>query len=249
MSRFEGKTALVTGGGTGIGRATAKSIADGGGRVLICGRREAPLIEVSESAAGAITFMTMDVSSVEDRMKVLTHVQEVFGGLDYLVNNAGASVTASFAEQNAEQIQRQVEVNLTAPMLLVHEALELLNDGGSILNVSSAGARYQGMPPVGLVPYAAAKAGLNQFTRALATELGGRCIRVNVVAPGMTDTEIAADAMSDPVLVESLVSITPLGRIGQPDDVARVIAFLLSDEASWVTGQVIDATGGFWLSN
>ena len=244
MGRFEGKIALVTGGGTGIGRATAELIAEGGGRVLICGRREAPLREVAESSNGAITFHTMDVREAEERERVLSHVQQVFGGLDYLVNNAAASVSASFAEHNAEQIQRQIEVNLTAPILLVHEALGLLNDGASILNVSSAGARYQGMPPVGMAPYAAAKAGLNQFTRVLATELGGRAIRVNVVAPGMTDTEIAGDAMNDPKLVAALIAATPMGRIGQPADVARVIAWLLSDEAAWVTGQTINISGG-----
>ena len=104
------------------------------------------------------------------------------------------------------------------------------------------------MPPANLAPYSAAKAGLNQLTRVLAAELGPRGIRINAVAPGFTDTEMS-DLIKNREVRAAVTSLTPLGRVGQPDDVARVILFLASDEAAWVTGQIVDASGGFWLSN
>ncbi len=248
MNGLDGKTALITGGGTGIGRAAAELLAAAGCRVLIGGRREEPLRDVAENSAGMIAWERMDVAQAADRSRVLAAARSTFGRLDILINNAAASVTAEFDAQSPEQIRRQIEVNLVAPMLLVHEALPLLARGGSIVNVTSAGARYQGMPPAGMAAYAPSKAGLNQFTRVLATELGQKGIRVNAVAPGLTDTEIAAEAVNDEARAAACVQITPLGRVGQPIDVARVIVFLVSDAAAWVTGQVIDASGGFWLS-
>ena len=248
MNGLDGKTALITGGGTGIGRVTAELLAAAGCRVLIGGRREEPLRDVAEISSGTIAWERMDVAQAADRARALEAVRNAFGRLDILINNAAASVTADFDTQNPEQIREQVEVNLVAPMLLVHEALPLLRRGASIVNVTSAGARYQGMPPAGMAPYAASKAGLNQLTRVLATELGPKGIRVNAVAPGLTDTEIAAEAVNNEAYAAALVQITPLGRVGQPIDVARVIVFLASDEAAWVTGQVVDASGGFWLS-
>ena len=248
MNGLDGKTALITGGGTGIGRATAELLAAAGCRVLIGGRREEPLRNVAENSSGMIAWERMDVAEAADRARALEAVRGTFGRLDILINNAAASVTADFDAQNPEQIREQVEVNLVAPMLLVHKALPLFRRGGSIVNVTSAGARYQGMPPAGMAPYAASKAGLNQLTRVLATELGPRGIRVNAVAPGLTDTEIAAEAVGDEAYATALVQITPLGRVGQPIDIARVIVFLASDAAGWVTGQVVDASGGFWLS-
>lgn len=248
MNGLDGKTALITGGGTGIGRATTELLGAAGCRVLIGGRREEPLRSVAESSVGMIAWERMDVAQAADRKRTLAAAQKRFGSLDILINNAATSVTADFDAQDPEQIREQIEVNLVAPMLLVHEALPLLRRGGSIVNVTSAGARYQGMPPAGMAPYAASKAGLNQLTRVLATELGPKGIRVNAVAPGLTDTEIAAAAVTNAAYAEALVKVTPLGRLGQPVDVARVIVFLVSDAAAWVTGQVVDASGGFWLA-
>ncbi len=248
VTDLDGRTALITGGGTGIGRATAELLAAAGCRVLIGGRREEPLRSVAENSADMIVWERMDVADAGDRSRMLAAARNTFGRLDVLINNAATSVTADFVAQNAEQIRRQIEVNLLAPMLLVHEALPLFTGGGSIVNVTSAGARYQGMPPAGMSAYAPSKAGLNQFTRVLATELGPRGIRVNAVAPGLTDTEIATEAVNNPEHAAALVQQTPLGRVGKPIDVARVIVFLVGDSAAWVTGQVVDASGGFWLS-
>ena len=248
MSALDGRSALITGGGTGIGRAAAERFAGEGCKVLICGRREAPLRETADAFPDNISYVQCDVGDGADRRAALQTAMDRHGRLDILVNNAAAEVTAPFADHTQEQIEHLTRINLTAPMLLIHEALPHLTETrGTVVNVSSTAARYQGMPPGNLSAYSAGKAGLNQLSRVLASELGPRGIRVNVVSPGFTDTEIAAAALNDPQLVEALKAITPLGRVGTAEDVARVIFFLASDEAGWVTGQVIDASGGFWL--
>ena len=246
---LQGKAALITGGGTGIGRATAERFAQEGAKVLICGRRKGPLQETASTYPEAISFLPVDVASTEDRTQALRTIVDRYGQLDILVNNAGVSVVAPFEGHTPDQIKLILDVNLTSPMLLTLEALPLLKaTKGSIINVSSAGARYQGMPPAGITPYSASKAGLNQWSKTLATELGPDGIRVNVVAPGLTETEIAASAFETPEFAAAAVANTPLGRYAQPEDIARVIYFLASEEAGWVTGQIIDATGGLWLS-
>lgn len=250
MPTLSGKTALVTGGGTGIGRAIAERFAAEGAKVLIAGRRPEPLAERAKAAADKISPVQMDVAKPQDRTRALAEVSEKLGGLDILVNCAAISHTGPFAEHTPDAIKAIVDVNLTAPMLLIHEALPMLIESrGSIINISSAAARYQGMPPAMVTPYAASKAGLNQLSKALATELGPLGIRVNVVAPGLTDTEIAAEAFQNQAVIDAISAITPLGRTASPEEIARVAHFLATDEAGWVTGQIVDATGGLWLSN
>lgn len=245
-----GKTALITGGGTGIGRATATRFADCGCNVVICGRRLDPLVATASESPDRISYVTADVGIDEERRNALETTLKRYSQLDILVNNAAAEVTAPFAEHTQQQMENLLRINLLAPTLLTHEALpHLTKTRGCVVNVSSAAARYQGMPPANLAPYASAKAGLNQLSRVLATELGPLGIRVNVVSPGLTDTAIASEAINNPEFLAGLEAITPLGRVGTADDIARVIFFLASDEARWVTGQVIDASGGFWLAN
>lgn len=250
MQAFEGKCGIVTGGGTGIGRATAERLAAAGADVIICGRREVSLREVAESYPERIGYLAVDIGDEIDCRALIEAAIDRHGRLDMLVNNAAASVNSPFSVLSLDIMKVTLDVNLLAPMHLIHlELPHLIQSVGTVVNVSSAGARYQGMPPAGMSCYAASKAGLNQLTRVLATELGEHGIRVNAVSPGMTDTEMAADAMKEPAYVAGLEALIPLGRIGRPDDVARVIEFMLSEDAGWVTGQVVDATGGFWLSN
>jgi NAD(P)-dependent dehydrogenase (short-subunit alcohol dehydrogenase family) len=250
MGLLEGKVALVTGGGAGIGRAIAVAFVAAGAHVIVGGRREAPLRELSQAHPGKIDFVQMDLGNWKDHEKTLKAVTDRHGRLDVLVNNAYAHVTKPFVEQTPEEIVNQIHVVLTSTTLLIHQAIPLLrHTKGNIVNISSAMARYVAHDCPGDGVYAAAKAGLNQLTRVLANELGQYGIRVNAVAPGFTRTDGAAGAFEYPEAVKALVAATPLGRPGEPEDVAHPIVFMASDMAGWVTGQVLDATGGFWMSS
>lgn len=249
MGSLEGKVSLVTGGGTGIGRAVAERFAREGARVMVAGRRLGPLEECVAFDPERIAAVRMDLGEAGDRERALDATLKRFGKLDILVNNAAASVCKPFLDHTAEEIQRVIHVNLVSTALLLSSALpHVIAQRGVVVNVGSAAAHYTAMPGAMLSAYAASKAGLDQLTRVLAVELGALGVRVNGVAPGFTDTEIAAEAFAIPEVVAAQVAATPLGRVGQPDDVARVVHFLASDEAKWVTGQIIDATGGYWMS-
>lgn len=243
------KVALVTGGGTGIGRAVAERLAAQDIAVVVAGRREAPLRATAATAPDRISTVQMDLGSEADQDRAIRTVLDRHGRLDMLVNNAATQTTALFADHSRDDIVRNVHVNLTSTMLLTHKALpHLIASRGSIVIVSSAAARYQAMPPAQLSAYSASKAGLNQFVKVLATEVGPEGVRVNAVAPGFTDTEIAATGFANQDLVDYIVGITPLRRTAVPDDVARVVVWLLGEDAGWVTGQIVDATGGLWMA-
>lgn len=246
---MERKVALITGGGTGIGRATAERLAAQGCAVVVAGRREGPLQVAAASAPDLISYVKMDLANEDDQDEAIATVIARHGRLDMLVNNAATQKTGLFVDHSRDDIISNVHVNLTSTMLLTHKAIpHLIKVKGSIVMVSSAAARYQGMPPAQLSAYSASKAGLNQFTKVIATELGPQGVRVNAVAPGFTDTEIAAEGFSNKDLVDYIISITPLRRTANPDDVASVVVWLLGEDAGWVTGQIVDATGGLWLA-
>lgn len=246
---LEGKVALITGGGTGIGRATALSFAAAGARVVIAGRRLEPLRSTCAEAPEHISYLQLDIADWDAQDRTLDALMDRHGRLDILVNNAAMSVCKPFVEHSIEEIARITHTNFTSTAVLTRKAVpHIITARGTIINVSSAAGKYTGMPPDQLSLYGAGKAGINHLTRLLATELGEQGVRVNAVSPGLTETEIAAEAFANPEFVEYLVGRTPLGRAGQPEDVARVIHFLASDEAGWVTGQVVDATGGYCLA-
>jgi NAD(P)-dependent dehydrogenase (short-subunit alcohol dehydrogenase family) len=245
---IEGKVALITGGGTGIGRAAAELFAAHGARVVIAGRRAEPLQSVAAASAGRITFVTMDLTARQDRARALAEVVARHDRLDILVNNAAALASAEFMELTDEDIANVVHTNLISTALMIKEAVpHLRKTAGNIVNISSAAAHHVSVPSNCLSIYSASKAGLNQLTRALAPELGRLGIRINCVAPGFTDTDLAAPAVRDPAVCAMLVAQTPLGRLGQPQDVAQSILFMAGARAGWVTGQVLDASGGHWL--
>jgi NAD(P)-dependent dehydrogenase (short-subunit alcohol dehydrogenase family) len=250
MNLLTGKTALITGGGTGIGKGIAEAFVAEGASVVIAGRRERPLQELCQRYPDKMSYFQMDLGKWADHQPTLKAVIERHGRLDVLVNNAYAHVTKPFVDQTAEEIANQIHVVLVSTTLLIHQALPLLRrTRGNIVNVSSAMARYVAFNCPGDGPYAAAKAGLNQLTRILANELGQFGIRVNAVAPGLTRTDGAAGAFADPQALKDLVAATPLGRPGRPEDIAKPVVFMASEMAEWVTGQVLDASGGFWQSS
>ncbi len=250
MGMLDGKVALVTGAGTGIGKGIATLFAAEGAKVLIAARREAKLLETIAEAPGTISHVVMDLCDREQREHALATAVERYGKLDILVNNAGAQYYGSFMEMSDEEIAEIYATNLTAITLLIKSAVPLLQkSGGNIVNISSTAGRFVTVPSQLMIPYSASRAGTNQLTRTMAAEFGPMGIRVNAVAPGLTYGEVSGAMLLDKpdAPMDMLKSLTSLGRIGQPIDIARVCLFLASDLAGWVTGQIIDASGGWQI--
>jgi NAD(P)-dependent dehydrogenase (short-subunit alcohol dehydrogenase family) len=231
-----------------MGRATAKKFASNGYDVIVTGRRLEALRETAEFAPDRITWFKGDVTQDEDRAGMLAAAIDRTGRLDVLVNNAAYQKSALFVDFTRGDIDLHILTNLTAPLLLIQAALPFLaRTRGNVVNVTSAATLHYGQPPAQVTPYAAAKAGLNQLTRQLAGEVGKDGIRINAVSPGFTDTEMAAKAMEIPAAVDWMIRETALRRVGRSDDIADVIFFLASDQARWITGEIIQAAGGMYL--
>jgi len=244
MPPLSGKVALVTGASRGIGAATARRLAADGARVVINHSRSPEAAEEVAAgirgAGGEAAVIQADLSRPEEAARLVRETLERLGRLDILVNNAGVYQPASLETIDAEHLDRHFALNVRAPVLLSHEAARVMESGAVILNISSG---LGSVPAPGVSAYGASKAALESFTRSHAVELGPRGIRVNCVAPGTTDTEMLRGGIPAEVLTK-LISMTPLGRLGEPEDVADVIAFLASEQARWVTGQVLAASGG-----
>jgi NAD(P)-dependent dehydrogenase (short-subunit alcohol dehydrogenase family) len=250
MGILDGKVALITGGGTGIGRGTAELFAAEGANVVIAARREEPLRTVAALAPHRIGHIQMDLTKHEDRLRVFDTIIERHGRLDIVVNNAAYQLWKPFIETSDEEIEGLYYTNLSSTTRLIKMALPHLQaTKGNIVNISSTASRYTAVPSQKLSVYSASKAALNQLTRTLAPELGPMGIRINAVAPGLTRGEVAeALLISDTKAQEWIRQVTALGRVGEPADIAKTILFLASDQASWVTGQVIDSSGGWQIA-
>ena len=251
MGMLQGKVALVTGAGTGIGKGIALMFAAEGAKVVIAARREEKLKETCALAPGSISWVRMDLTSHDDRAAALAAVIERHGRLDVLVSNAGAQLWKDFADTSDAEIEEIYNTNLTSSVRFIKQALPHLEASqGNIVIISSTASRYVVSPSQKLSVYGASKAGLNQLGRTLAPELGPKGIRINVVAPGLTRGEYADEGLeqNDVATQDWVRSVTPLGRIGEPEDIARVVTFMASDMAGWVTGQVLDASGGWQIA-
>ncbi|MDT9688238.1 SDR family oxidoreductase [Streptomyces sp. P9(2023)] len=247
MRALTGKTALVTGGSRGIGRGIAERLGRDGARVAVhYGTNEAAAKETVaaiEAAGGEAFSLGQELGAPGDAEGLWKRFDERADGLDILVNNAGIAASRPFATIDEEEYDRVFAVNTKAPFFLAQQGAERLRDGGRIINVST-GLSHAAMMPE-LIAYAMSKGALDTFTRYLSKVLGGRGITVNAVAPGIVDTDINAGWLrgNDAAWADA-AAMSALGKVGTPEDIADVVAFLASHDGRWVTGQWIDATGG-----
>lgn len=251
---LEGKIALVTGGSRGIGRAIALRLGRDGALVAVHYGRDqraaSSAVKEIESAGGSafpIGSILGTLSSVEKLFELLDGelVRRTGGSkFDILVNNAGISADSSVEDATEEIFDEVFAVNVKAPFFIAQKALPRLRDGGRIINISSGVTRIA-FP--NYTAYAMTKGALNVLTLNLAKQLGPRGITVNSLAPGITDTDMSAEFLSTADARKAAASLSALGRIGRPDDIADVAAFLASNDARWVTGQYVDAEGGLQL--
>ncbi|WP_144114088.1 glucose 1-dehydrogenase [Paraburkholderia sp. BCC1886] len=246
MSKLTGKVAVVTGGSKGIGAAVAKALAAEGASVVVnyaSSKAGADAVVAAITAAGGkATAVGGDVSKAADAQGIIEAAVETYGRLDILVNNSGVYEFAPVGDITEEHFHRQFNVNVLGLLLTTQAAVKHLGEGGSIVNVSSVVSRVT--PPNAAV-YTATKGAVDALTGSLARELGPRKIRVNSVNPGMIETEGAQSAgIIGSEMETQVLATTPLGRIGQPDDIADVVTFLASDDSRWITGESLIASGG-----
>lgn len=246
MAKLDGKVAVVTGASKGIGAAIAKALAKDGAAVVVnyaSSQSGADAVVASiVSAGGKAVAVQGDVSQAAQAQGLIEAAVKQFGRLDVLVNNSGIYEFASIEEVTEEHYRRLFDVNVLGVLLTTQAATKHLGEGASIVNISSAITHVH---TPNAAAYAGTKGALNAISGVLANELAPRKIRVNVVSPGFVVTEgthTAGVVGSD--LEAGFVAQTPLGRAGQPDDIAGVVAFLASDDARWLTGEVITASGG-----
>ncbi|MFE9427060.1 SDR family oxidoreductase [Kitasatospora sp. NPDC006697] len=251
MGALDGRTALVTGASRGIGRGIALRLAQDGALVAVhygsneaAARETAGLIGASGGRAVLVRAelgMAGDAETLYERFDAVLEEIGEQPGLDILVNNAGMRVPSGIHEVTPENFDRLVAVNAKAPLFIAQHALRRLRDGGRIVNISSAATRIA--HPEGL-GYSMTKGAVDVLTLALAKQLGDRGITVNTVAPGYVATDLNAWRRTTPEAAATLAAQSVFRRIGDPADVADIVAFLVSDSARWITGQRIDASGG-----
>lgn len=239
--RFAGKTALITGGGTGIGAAIAEQFAREGAQVAICGRRAEPLEQTAARLAEqSLTVVPLVGDITTDAARLVRVTVEQFGRLDVLVNNAALSAGLSLNDMGMQQWREVLTTNLDAAFELVRQALPyLIATRGNVLHISSIGAVSGEFDDIA---YAVSKAGLEGFSRRLALEVAEHGVRSNVIRPGLIQTEAFADMPSD--FFATQIPLIPLRSLGQPSDIARAAAFLCSDDARFITGTVLTVDGG-----
>ncbi|HEX8893802.1 MAG TPA: glucose 1-dehydrogenase [Terriglobales bacterium] len=249
MGRLAGKTAVVTGASKGIGAGIAKAFGKEGANVVVNyarGKEDAEKVAAAiEKAGGKAITVQADVSKQADVDRLFEVTKKTFGTVDVLVNNAGVYEFAPIDQVTEASYRRMFDLNVLGTVLSTQAALKSMNGSGSIINVSSV-AGLTPIPTGSL--YSATKGAVDVITRTLAEELGPRKIRVNSLAPGLVETEGTRSAgTSEGSFKEMLVARTPLGRVGEVEDIAKVAVFLASDDSGWITGEVLPVGGGVRL--
>lgn len=244
MTEMNQKAAIVTGASRGIGRAIAERLAADGIAVIVnyaSGRDAADdVVKAIEAKGGKAVAVQADIGDPAGIVRLFDAAEQHFGGTDILVNNAGLMALKPLTEMDDEAFKRHVDVNLTGIFYGIREAGRRLREGGRIINFSSS---VVGVYGPGYGAYAASKAGVEALTHVASKELGKRKITVNAVAPGPIETELFMNGKSEE-LVQNITKSIPLGRLGQPDDIASVVSFLASSQGGWINGQVLRANGG-----
>jgi 3-oxoacyl-[acyl-carrier protein] reductase len=244
--KLAGKVAVVTGASKGIGAAIAEQLAAAGAAVVVnyaSSKSGADRVVASiEKQGGKAVAVQADLSKPAEVERLFGETKKAYGKVDILVNNAGIYQFAPLGEITADHFHRQFDLNVLGLVLATQEAVKLMGEGGSVINISSVVATYT--PPNASV-YSATKAAVDAITKSLSKELGPRKIRVNSVNPGMVETEgTTAAGITESEMRKQTEASTPLGRIGQPQDIAPVVLFLASPDSGWITGESLFVSGG-----
>lgn len=238
------QVAIVTGGASGLGLAITEIFVTNNIRTIIVGRNERNLADVAARLGDLCSYKVFDLSNLKDIPQLITGIKQEFGTIDILVNNAGINLKKPFTEISDDEFERIIKTNLTSVFAISRETAKVMldNKSGCIVNISSMAAQY-GLPYV--AAYTAAKTGIEGITRAMAVELSPEGIRVNCIAPGFIKTNMSAKALdSDPARKQKVLSRTPAGKLGEPDDVAAAVLYIVSDAAKYITGVVLPVDGG-----
>lgn len=245
MKKFENKVAVITGGNSGIGLATAQELSNQGAKVVIMGRDASSLAEAKKSISGECLTVQGDVQNLLDLDRLFAETKNAFGSVDTVVANAGGATFQPIVDVTPELFDSQNNTNVRGVFFTVQKALPIMNDGGSVILISSV-VNVKGF--AGTSIYSATKAAVRSLARTMTAELAPRNIRVNVISPGPIETPVfnrlgvpedQIDAMK-----EGFISIVPMGRIGRAEEIANTALFLASDEASYITGADIAVDGG-----
>jgi len=240
MASLSGKVAIVTGASSGIGRAIAERFAEDGAIVVVnyskSGEKAQQVVTAIQAKGGKAAAFQADMSQVSEARRLVTETVKQFGRLDILVNNAGMFMPKPLAETTEADFDAVLALNAKGPYFAMQEAANVLKDGGRIVNISTGGT-HMSFP--GGSAYLGSKGALEQYSKTLAQELGPRGITVNTVSPGFTETGMMTEHYR-----EIGIQLSPLQRLGLPNEIADVVAFLVSDQARWLTGQNIQAGGG-----
>jgi 3-oxoacyl-[acyl-carrier protein] reductase len=246
MSKLTGKVAVVTGASKGIGAAIAKSLAAEGAWVVVnyaSSKAGADTVVTAITAAGGkAVAVAGDVSKAAESQALIDAAIKNYGRLDILINNSGVYEFAPIEAVTEESFHRQFNINVLGLLLTTQAAVKHIGEGGSIINIGSAITRIK---PAASAVYTATKSAVDAITSVLSKELGPKKIRVNSINPGLVETEGTHTAgVMNSDMEKGMVSQTPLGRVGTPDDIARVAVFLASDESQWITGELLPVSGG-----